>query len=257
MKRWNVSRIFFLSVSGQRREVELTPGLVNIITGDSGTGKSTLIKAIDYCLGASKCELPAHVRRRSVAVGVKWTCGDAEILVGRIIPPVGQVTSTRMFAASGRDLPLPTTVDEFEGATTLEAAKAFLERVFGIGDLPSELEAPGAARGRATVRHVTPYMFVTKEVIYSESVLLHGLEKADKARDIVAAMPYFLRVDDESSASDERRLRQLQRELDKEEARARARAAADSALKQRALSLLAEAHRIGLIGEPTGGATED
>lgn len=70
MKRWNISDIFFLGVAGQRRVVSLESGKVNIITGASGTGQSTLIKAIDYCLGSSKCELPAHVRRRGVAVGV-------------------------------------------------------------------------------------------------------------------------------------------------------------------------------------------
>ena len=211
MTRWNISCIFFIGVTGQRRDIELKPGAVNIITGASGTGKSTLIKAIDYCLGSSRCELPAHVRRRSVAVGVKWTSDDGEIVVGRIIPPVGQATSTRMFTASGRNLPLPSALDDFEGATTIEAAKAFLERAFGIGDLPGEPDASGNARGRATIRHVTAYMFVTKEVIYSEAVLLHGLEKADRARDIVATMPYFLRATDEASAIDERRLRQLQR----------------------------------------------
>jgi energy-coupling factor transporter ATP-binding protein EcfA2 len=220
MTRWNISNIFFLSVSGERREVELEPGVMNIITGASGTGKSTLIKAIDYCLGSSKCELPAHVRRRTVAMGVKWTSGDAEMITARIVPPVGQRTSTQMFVSSGRSLPLPSTVGDFDGATNIEAAKAFIERAFGIGDVGAEADASGS-RGRATVRHVTPYLFVTKEVIYSETVLLHGLEKADKARDILASMPYFLRVNDETSAMAERRLRQLQRALDKEEARER------------------------------------
>ena len=64
MKRWNIANIFFLGVEGQIREVALVPDEVNIITGGSGTGKSALIKAIDYCLGSGKCELPAHVRRR-------------------------------------------------------------------------------------------------------------------------------------------------------------------------------------------------
>jgi len=256
MTRWNIANIFFLGVAGQRRDVELKPGIVNIITGASGTGKSTLIKAIDYCLGSSKCELPAHVRRRSVAVGVKWTSGEAEIVVGRIIPPVGQATSTQMFATSGRNLTLPATVDDFDGATTLDAAKAFIERAFGIGDLIDESDVVGGGRGRATVRHVTPYLFVTKEVIYSESVLLHGLEKADKARNIIATMPYFLRVIDEATAIDERRLRQLQYVLDKEEARERSRKAADSVLKQRATSLLTEAHRIGIASAPPRDASE-
>ncbi len=255
MTRWNIATIFFLGVSGQRREVTFAADELNIITGASGTGKSTLIKAIDYCLGSSKCELPAHVRRRSIAVGVKWVAGDAEMIIGRVIPPVGQATSTRMFTSTGRNLPLPETVDEFEGTTTVEAAKAFIERAFGIGDVISEPDA-AAARGRATVRHVTPYLFVTKEVIYSESTLLHGLEKADKARDIIAAMPYFLRATDEASAIDERRLRQLQRALEKEEAKARSRAAAETALKQRATNLLTEAHRIGLAKSPSLDAPE-
>lgn len=257
MMRWNISKIFFLGVAGQRRDVSLEPGVVNIITGASGTGKSTLIKAVDYCLGSSKCELPAHVRRRSVAVGVKWTSGDAEIVVGRIIPPVGQATSTRMFTSSGLDLPLPKTVCDFEGATTVDAAKAFLERAFGIGDLPGEPDAFGNTRGRATIRHVTPYMFLTKEVICSETVLFHNLEKPDKARDIIASMPYFLRVTDEASAIYERRLRQLQRVLEKEEMRERSHVKTDSILKNRATSLLMEAQRIGLVPDLPADLSED
>jgi hypothetical protein len=256
MTRWNIANIFFVGVSGQRRDVTLEPGAVNIITGASGTGKSTLIKAIDYCLGSSKCELPAHVRRRSVAVGVKWVSSEAEMIIGRVIPPVGRATSTHMFAAAGRNLPLPASLDVFDGATTLDAGKAFIERAFGIGDLTGETEPGISDRGRATVRLVTPYLFVTKEVIDSESVLLHGLEKADKARDIIAAMPYFLRATDEASAIDERRLRQLQRALDREETKARSRAAADSMLKQRATSLLAEAHRIGIGAAPSPDSSE-
>nr|WP_042671950.1 DUF3732 domain-containing protein [Methylobacterium sp. B34] len=255
MTRWNIETVFFMGVSVERRDVKFKADALNIITGASGTGKSTLIKAIDYCLGSSKCELPAHVRRRSIAVGVKWVSDEAEMIVGRIIPPVGQATSTHMFATSGRNLVLPATVDAFDGATTLEAAKAFIERAFGIGDLGDESDA-AAARGRATVRHVTPYMFVTKEVIYSESTLLHGLEKADKAKDIVAAMPYFLRATDEASAIDERRLWQLQRALEKEQARARSRAAAETLLKQRAMSLLEEARRLGLAAPPSAEASE-
>ena len=257
MTRWNVSDIFFLGEGRRRRDVQLQLGTVNIITGASGTGKSTLIKAIDYCLGSGKCELPAHVRRRCIAVGVKWKAGDSEIIVGRIVPPVGQGSSVRMFAASGRNLPLPWSIDEFEGVTNVDAAKAFLERAFGIGDRPGEPDASGNVRGRATIRHVTPYLFVTKEVIYSESVLLHGLERSDKARDIVATMPYFLRVTDNATAVDERRLRQLRMALDREEAKSRAREAADSALKQRAISLLTEAHRIGLIAAPPGEDSEE
>ena len=77
MNRWNIASIFFLGLDGRQRLVPFGPGL-NIITGASGTGKSALIKAVDYCLGSSECELPAHIRRHSIAVGVKWVAGDDE-----------------------------------------------------------------------------------------------------------------------------------------------------------------------------------
>lgn len=256
MKRWNIASIFFLGDEGRSREVPFKPG-VNIITGASGTGKSALIKAVDYCLGAGECELPAHVRRRSVAVGVKWVAGDDEMIVGRIIPPVGQDTSHAMFATAGRNLRVPKRVEDFEGPVPLASGRAFLERAFGIGDLPGEPDEWGRTRGRATVRHVTPYMFVTKEVIYSEQVLLHGLEQPKKAPDIIATIPYFLRATDEASALNERRLRAFQRQLEREEVRNRIHATADSAMRTRAFSLLAEAARLELAVLPAIDSTDD
>lgn len=248
MKRWNIASIFFLGQDGRSREVPFGPGL-NIITGASGTGKSALIKAVDYCLGSSECELPAHVRRRSIAVGVKWSAGDDEMIVGRIIPPVGQNTSHEMFATAGRNLAVPQRVEDFEGKVPLASGRAFLERAFGIGDLPGEPDEWGKTRGRATIRHITPYMFVTKEVIYSEQVLLHGLEQPKKALDIIATVPYFLRATDEASALNERRLRTLQRQLEREEVRNRTQATADGAMRSRAFSLVNEAARLHL-GSP-------
>src|SRR3546814_20930785 len=87
---------------------------MNIITGASGTGKSTIIKVIDYCLGSGKCELPAHVRRRSVAVGVTWNSGDSEMINGRIVPPVGQNQRGHMLPRPRRTLHLTAPVCAFE-----------------------------------------------------------------------------------------------------------------------------------------------
>ncbi len=246
MTRWNIETIFLLGVSGEKREIGFKTDTVNIITGASGTGKSTLIKAIDYCLGSKTCELPAHVRRRCLAVGVKWVRGEQELIVGRLIPPVGQGTSTHMYCTVGRKLTLPTRVEEFEGPTSISSAKRFIESVFGIDDVDGLPDESGESKGRATVRHVTPFLFVTKEVIYSESVLLHGLDDPDKARDIVLTIPYFLGVTDQRTAIELQRLRGLERALEREESRARVHARAESITKQNAFSLLSEAHRLGL-----------
>ena len=58
MTRWNVAEIAFYGLQGRRRTIELRPDEVAILTGRSGTGKSAIIAAIDYCLGSRSCELP-------------------------------------------------------------------------------------------------------------------------------------------------------------------------------------------------------
>lgn len=258
MTRWNVERIFFIGVGDAFREIEFDVGKVNVITGASGTGKSAVIKALDYCLGASRCELPVYVRRHCLALGVKWVRGKDELIVGRLVPPVGHRFCDHMFVTSGRSLAVPRRIDQFEGRATVDAAKAMMERAFGIGDQESGLPlVPGReSRDRATVRHVTPYVFVTKEVIDSETVLLHGLDDNKKAAAIVSTMPYFLGVSTEASAGAERRLRQTRKALEVETAREEARRTSDSLVKQRARILLNEACQIGLALEPSAQADE-
>lgn len=257
MSRWNISEIFFLGEEGRMRNITLYPG-VNIITGASGTGKSTLIKAIDYCLGSSDCELAAYVRRHSVAVGIKWVSDGAEMITGRLIPPLSQKSSGRMFVSTGRSLPLPRRVSEFEGATTLTAAKALIERAFGIGDLAGDAHEPGMQRWRATVRHATAYMFVTKEIINNEKALLHGLDQADEAKGVIETMPYFLRAVNEESVIHERKLRELRQRYDREERRQRTQKATESEFRQIAMRLLMDAQRCGLVTDlPEAQSTEE
>lgn len=248
MSRWNISDIFFVGEGGRVRSLELLPGQVNIITGASGTGKSTLIKAIDYCLGSSACELAAHVKRHCIAVGVKWVMGEAEMIIARVIPPLGQNTSTKMFVSSGRNLPIPNSLEKFQGATTVGAAKAYIERAFGIGGLGNA--ADGSDRKwRPTVRHSTAYMFVPKNIIYNEQALLHGLDQADEAQPIIETMPYFLGVVSGDTVGQERELRELRKRLEREEQKLRARNAAGSEYKKHAMRLLLDAHRCGLLAE--------
>ena len=49
--------------SGEPQKVKFRPGVVNVISGASKTGKSAVIPIIDYCLGADKCTIPVGVIR--------------------------------------------------------------------------------------------------------------------------------------------------------------------------------------------------
>ncbi len=54
------------------QEIFFKKNKLNIIHGISGTGKSSVISIIDYCLGSSKCAIPVGIIRESVAwFGIK------------------------------------------------------------------------------------------------------------------------------------------------------------------------------------------
>ncbi len=59
---WYVKGIIIYSPGDATRSVSFGPG-VNIITGESKTGKSALIPILDYCLGAQECEIPVGAIR--------------------------------------------------------------------------------------------------------------------------------------------------------------------------------------------------
>lgn len=61
-----ISKIVLYKDGEHRRIVPFAKGKVNIIVGDSKTGKSALIDIVDYCLGSGSCHIASGVIRDNV-----------------------------------------------------------------------------------------------------------------------------------------------------------------------------------------------
>jgi hypothetical protein len=248
VSRWNIREIAFFGVGGRRRTLEFDVGKVNVITGASGTGKSAIIDAIDYCLGSKDCNLPFFVRNHAEAVAVHWALGETDLIVGRKIPKAGSGTSL-MYVRSGRNLTLPDTSEELEGPTNRETARELIEKAFGIQGTDDPAIAAKSEKGRATIRDVPPYIFLSGDVIISRTTLLHDLNRPEKAKDIKATIPYFLGAIDQESVLAARTLRQLEAALARIEREAKAQERSQSLLTQRSMALLTQAQSVGLLAE--------
>ncbi|PWB84656.1 MAG: DUF3732 domain-containing protein, partial [Methylocystaceae bacterium] len=257
MNRWNVREIAFYGAGGRRRTLEFDIDKVNVITGASGTGKSAIIDAIDYCLGSKDCKLPFFVRNHAETVAVHWTQGDSDLVVGRKIPKAGSGTS-QMYVRTGRNLKLPDTSEGLEGPTNRDTARALIEKMFGIQDTDDPAVAAKTEKGRATIRDIPPYLFLSGDVIISRETLLHDLNRPEKAWDIKATIPYFLGAVDQASVLAARTLRQLEVALARIEREARAKERSQSLLTQRSMALLTQAQGVGLIAElPSPDASDE
>jgi len=69
---------------GRTRRVEFAPGALNIVTGESATGKSALLTIVEYCLGRSTMLVPVGPISTTVAwYGALWQLEGTRAFVAR------------------------------------------------------------------------------------------------------------------------------------------------------------------------------
>lgn len=81
--------------NGEPRVVEFHPGVVNVISGASKTGKSAVIPIIDYCLASDKCAIPVGVIRENCSwFGVLIDTVEGQKLLARREPGTSKAPAT-------------------------------------------------------------------------------------------------------------------------------------------------------------------
>ena len=76
------------------RIIPFEPGRINIISGESATGKSTLTWIIDYCLGSDRCSIPVGlIRNVTEWFGIHIKLANTEMIVARRNPGDQQTTT--------------------------------------------------------------------------------------------------------------------------------------------------------------------
>ncbi|MEZ8036579.1 DUF3732 domain-containing protein [Vibrio crassostreae] len=246
MKSWNLESIRFYSLDGKTRDLNFSLGEVNIITGDSNTGKTAIIRVIDYCLGSSSCRIPSFIKDRTSFVLTKWTNGDVDLIVSRAIPKKSAKTSTKMFVEYGACVNVPGKIEDLKGRASLEQARLAIEKLFGIGNAYQGGDSSIADRNRISIRQATPYMYLTKNVVDSDTILMHGLDDSRAAPMIVGAMPFFLGAQKEDEIAAERRLKQLEKMIEAEVKRKENLNKSNLDFINKCHSLLRESRQVGI-----------
>src|SRR5258707_15059016 len=92
------------------RRLTFQQGSVNVISGNSRTGKSAIIPIIDYCLGSDKCTIPvATIRDACSWFGILIDTPVGQKLLARHEP--GQLRSTgEMFVLEGTTVKVPSNI---------------------------------------------------------------------------------------------------------------------------------------------------
>ena len=239
--------VVLFSHDNRKRVLSLSPGRVNIITGESKSGKSALIDIVDYCFGAGECRVPAGPLRWRVAwFGLRLQLGTGEAFVARRCPGRSAESSDDCFFEVGSSVVIPD-ASRVHQNTNISGLMSLMAKWTGIGDT---LHEPPAGQTRAplaaTIRHAVPLCFQPQDEIIRRGQLFHGSDDHWVAQSLKDTLPYFLgAVDDDYVRRREelRRLRERLRGFERQLAELRAMRGSGTS---KAESLLAQARDAGL-----------
>lgn len=243
----HIDSLILYAPHGQQRQIDFRPGALNVITGDSRTGKSSLINIIRFLLGSGSPHVPAGPIQRSVAwYGLLAHIGETRFFVGRPAPE-GDETNATMLLIGVED---PPPLSELSENTTSDALREYIGGLIGIED---NLNVPEPGRTRAPLSanlvHALYYCFQGQGEIANPDILFHRQNREWQPQAIRDTLPFFLGAQGAEDMRKRQELTEVRRDLRRAQQQLRAAEAERESGLDRAGSLLSEARDVG-IGVP-------
>lgn len=199
--------------NGERRDVTFNTSGLNIITGASKKGKSSLIDIVSYCLGAKECNVAEGPIRETVAwYSVLLEFSDTNVFIGRRAPERGSKSNSSCYLLVEDNL-LPPDYALLSGTTNVAGVADFLTGKVGIGEHNTQIPVENT-RASTTLgfKHSMYYLFQSQDEVAARSTLFHRQSEPFIPQSIKDTLPYFMGAIQDSRVNDTERLRKLRRE---------------------------------------------
>ncbi|MFJ5429773.1 DUF3732 domain-containing protein [Pectobacterium actinidiae] len=193
------------------REIFFEKDKVSIIHGISGTGKSSVISIIDYCLGASKCAIPVGVIRESVMwFGVTVDIMGHKRLIARKTP--GNKTVSNEFYLSSYLEEIPRELTTTDNNISF---KNKFNQLVQLSDLPQseDNERPGFD-ARASYRDMAAFNFLPQHIVANPYTLFFKADSYQNKERLQRVMPFALGIINREYMIKEKDRIDLQKRLD-------------------------------------------
>ena len=167
-----ISEVAVYSHDDDVRTIEFNPSGLNIITGESKSGKSAIIHIVDYCLGSKNCHVPLGEIRNHVSwFAIRLILDEGSLFIARKNPPLGQKSSQEIFLSTELDT-VPKTQSVLEANANVDGLRRVLTSAIGIDE---NLHIPGEGQTRdpleANFRHSLVYCFQDQSLIDNKNQL--------------------------------------------------------------------------------------
>lgn len=226
------------------RIISFKPDTINIISGESGTGKSALTWIIDYCLGSEKCSIPVGLIRELTSwFGLHLRLANTEMLIARRNPD-GQQTTTDIYWAEGLSVMIPPTVEK---NARVEDLKNRLNQISHLPSLDFSTDENVGFGGRPSCRDMAAFNFQPQHVVANPYTFFFKADTTEHREKLQIIFPFVLGAIDASTLAKQRELKDTIKEHDRLKRELDARLTAARSWEAEVESYYLQAQGLGLL----------
>ncbi len=226
------------------RVIPFVPGKINILTGESGAGKSALTWIIDYCLGSEKCSIPVGLIRKVTGwFGLHLQLANTEMIVARRNPEDQQSTSD-LYWTEGLKLEVPPLVEK---NARVEDLKNRFNQISHLPSLDFSASENVGFGGRASCRDMAAFNFQPQHIVANPYTFFFKADTTEHREKLRIIFPLALGAIDASTLAAQRELKDTEREHDRLQRELDARLAAARAWEAEVESYYLQARALGLL----------
>lgn len=234
---------------GEPRIVEFEPGMVNVISGGSKTGKSSVIPIIDYCLGSDKCAIPVGVIRETCSwFGVLIDTVEGQKLLARREP--GELKSSGdMLLLEAPEITPPQQIDTKN--QNVGYVKAVLNRLAGLSNLQFEPGTEDRFKFRPSFRDLMAFLFQPQNIVANPDVMFFKADTTEHREKLKTIFPYVLGAVSPELLQARHELDRIQRLLRRKESELKTRQDSGTAWQREGFAWVRLAIEYGLLAPHT------
>jgi hypothetical protein len=226
------------------RIIEFLPGRINIITGESATGKSTLTWIIDYCLGSDKCSIPVGLIREVTGwFGLHLQLANTEMIVARRNPE-DQQTTIDLYWEEGLKLNVPPIVKK---NARVEDLKNRFNQISHLPALDFSTDDNVGFGGRPSCRDMAAFNFQPQHIVANPYTFFFKADTSEHREKLRIIFPLVLGAIDAGTLAKQRELKDTEREHDRLRRELDARLAAARAWEAEVEGYYMQSRALGLL----------
>jgi hypothetical protein len=235
------------------RDVEFTPGAVNVISGSSKAGKSAVIPIIDYCLASEKCAIPVGTIRNTCAWFGLLVDTDEGLKLFARAEPGNQKSTDDMFVLEGEQIEIPARIEQKN--SNRAGVKDILNRLSGLPNIGFEEGVRYGFKTRPSFRDLMAFTFQPQNIVANPDVLFYKADTAGHREKLKDIFPFILGAVTSQTLIATWEMKELERQQKQLQSEIKTLFDASARLRSEARSWFYQAREYGLV--PVDAALSD